>query len=388
MIVAGLVLLPRAAAAANYYAVLGVDKHATSDAIKTAYRRLALQCHPDKQRDKKKQSDDTFKDISEAYECLSDPQRRRQYDLQQRFGSSFGNSASKSPQAPFGGGGGGGFGGSAFYTQPHFRTWAAPRDFGMSRQVAPPPRAIRPFYCNLAELSDGSKREFRLQDGPIARVRDAVNDGFKGPAGEALWRTASIATSVCWRFSRLVFSRRWWYVRWPMLCAAFLAALAQQLPRSPSGSFAFDVRAGWRQGTKIVFAAKDSLAERAVAFELKERPHKTIRRAARHGDLLWRGKASFRRARAGTILRVSDVHGHVHKLSLRLTQREIDERHETVSRQVGHGLGLPRKRQSPDEQSERGELWARVRLTGVPLAAHGGASQGDEIEDGAAHAAS
>ena len=66
----------------DYYDVLGVSKSADGDSIKKAYRKLAMQYHPDKNPGDK-QAEEMFKEASEAYEVLSDAQKRTQYD---RFG--------------------------------------------------------------------------------------------------------------------------------------------------------------------------------------------------------------------------------------------------------------------------------------------------------------
>ncbi|MDG6973477.1 MAG: molecular chaperone DnaJ [Nitrososphaerota archaeon] len=65
-------------AAKDYYEVLGVQKGASKDEIKDAYRKLALQFHPD--RNKSHEAEARFKEISEAYAVLSDAEKRRQYD--------------------------------------------------------------------------------------------------------------------------------------------------------------------------------------------------------------------------------------------------------------------------------------------------------------------
>jgi len=65
-------------AARDYYEVLGVQKGATKEQIKDAYRKLALQFHPD--RNKAPEAEARFKEISEAYAVLSDDEKRRQYD--------------------------------------------------------------------------------------------------------------------------------------------------------------------------------------------------------------------------------------------------------------------------------------------------------------------
>lgn len=62
----------------DYYEVLGVSKNAEKDEIKNAYRKLAMQYHPD--RNKAPDAEEKFKEISEAYAVLSDDQKRRQYD--------------------------------------------------------------------------------------------------------------------------------------------------------------------------------------------------------------------------------------------------------------------------------------------------------------------
>lgn len=66
----------------DYYEVLGVDRGASADEIKKAYRRLAMKYHPDQNRDDA-DAEHRFKEISEAYEVLSDERKREQYD---RFG--------------------------------------------------------------------------------------------------------------------------------------------------------------------------------------------------------------------------------------------------------------------------------------------------------------
>lgn len=91
----------------DFYEVLGVSKSASADEIKKAYRKLALEWHPD--RNKTAGANDKFKEINEAYEVLSDPAKKQKYDQ-------FGHSAFQ-PGSGFGGGQGP-FGGS--YSQGPF----------------------------------------------------------------------------------------------------------------------------------------------------------------------------------------------------------------------------------------------------------------------------
>src|SRR5271169_488154 len=81
----------------DYYHVLGVERNAGADEIKKSYRKLAVKHHPDKNPGDKS-AEDKFKELGEAYEVLSNPDKRAAYD---RYG-----------HQAFSQGGGGGFGGA------------------------------------------------------------------------------------------------------------------------------------------------------------------------------------------------------------------------------------------------------------------------------------
>jgi molecular chaperone DnaJ len=86
--------------AKDYYAILGVDKSASADELKKAYRKLAMKYHPDQNKDNK-EAEAKFKELNEAYDVLKDEQKRAAYD---RFGSAAFDGSM--------GGGGGGFRGA------------------------------------------------------------------------------------------------------------------------------------------------------------------------------------------------------------------------------------------------------------------------------------
>lgn len=89
-----------------YYEVLGVERGADGAAIKSAFRKGAMQCHPDRNKDDP-EAEKRFKELGEAYEILSDPQKRAAYDR-------YGHAAFKNGGGPNGFGGAQGFAASAF----------------------------------------------------------------------------------------------------------------------------------------------------------------------------------------------------------------------------------------------------------------------------------
>ncbi|MBS1187411.1 MAG: dnaJ [Burkholderiaceae bacterium] len=88
----------------DYYEVLGIAKGASEDEIKKAYRKMAMKHHPDRNPDNKKAAEEKFKEINEANDVLSDPQKREAYD---RYGHA-------GLEGGMGGGGAGGFHGGGF----------------------------------------------------------------------------------------------------------------------------------------------------------------------------------------------------------------------------------------------------------------------------------
>ena len=139
----------------DYYEVLGVSKTATEDEIKKAYRQLAKKYHPDLNPDNK-EAEEKFKEVNEAYETLSDPTKRSQYD---QFGHA-------GPQQGFGGGFGGagfdGFGG----INDIFEAF-----FGGGRRSGGPSSSTRPrqgddleqtVTIDFMESINGCKRDIKI----------------------------------------------------------------------------------------------------------------------------------------------------------------------------------------------------------------------------------
>lgn len=191
---------------ADPYSILGVSKGADEKAIKSAYRKLAKELHPDKNKDNPKAAD-KFSEVTRAYDLLSDPQKRGQYDRgeidengQPRFagGNPFGGGYSSNGPGganfDFGSGGidlgdifDGLFGGGG-----GARASAGPRP-----QQAPPPKGANIAYEHLVSftdaatlapqritLRDGKTVEFKLPKGVVAGQQIRIpGKGQPGPGG-------------------------------------------------------------------------------------------------------------------------------------------------------------------------------------------------------------
>ena len=143
----------------DYYEVLGVEKTATEAEIKSAYKKLAIKYHPDRNPDNP-EAEAKFKEAAEAYEVLHDPQKRQQYDQfgfngPQGFGgagfsdindifSAFGDI--------FGGGGFGGFGGFGGGSRGHQKPIYRGRDQRLRVEL------------NLQEIVNGTTKKFKIKN--------------------------------------------------------------------------------------------------------------------------------------------------------------------------------------------------------------------------------
>ena len=168
--------------AEDYYKVLGLEKTASGEEIKKAYRKLALKYHPDKNPNNK-EAEEQFKKISEAYAVLSDPEKRKQYDsfgsdtFSQRYTQEdiFRNFDLNSILREMGFGGMGGYSGRTYRTGGRTRTYGSQGGFdpfadlfgGQAQQYSHAPQKGQDLQYNLSisleESVFGAEKKITLQ---------------------------------------------------------------------------------------------------------------------------------------------------------------------------------------------------------------------------------
>jgi curved DNA-binding protein len=203
----------------DYYKILGVDRKASADDIRKAYRKLAMQYHPDRNPGDKK-AEERFKEINEAYQVLGDPQKRTRYD---QLGSAYsdwrrggGRPGDFNWNDWFGGTPGGGtrvdygdvddlFGSAGGFSE-FFRTI-----FGeaarTNMRTSAPQGYQQPIQIDLQEAYRGTTRQIQTDSRKVqVRIPAGVNTGSKvrvagaGPEGLDLYLIVDIAEDS--RFQR------------------------------------------------------------------------------------------------------------------------------------------------------------------------------------------
>jgi len=318
----------------DYYGTLGLSKTATEDDIKKAYRKLAMKYHPDKNPNDAEAAEKKFKLVSEAYEVLSDPEKRKIYDK-------YGEEGLKG-EVPTEGGGGmpGGFPGGAKYTfhssnaNDIFRQFfgaSSPFEFGGGEGM--------PFQFGGFDSPHSSPSH----SGPSSpsRERPVVEYQYYVPL-EDIYKGCHKKFNVDRRL--------------------------------PDGStdkklFEFDVLPGWKKGTKVTFEEEGGVAQgfprdtRArkrrktphqqadLVFMMEEKPHSTFTRDG--NDLKAKLSVTLTEALLGARKTITTLDG-------RSIPVEVPPCMQPGKRLKVSGEGIPiRKKGAP---ADKGDLYLEIQV--------------------------
>lgn len=331
----------------DYYQILGLTKKATEDEIKKAYRKLALQYHPDK--NKSKGAEEKFKDIAEAYEVLSDKKKRDIYDQ-------FGEEGLKGQ--PSGGGGGGGPDGAGPHYSYSFH--GDPRQtfsqfFGTDNPFE--------MFFNMGGLGSQSGTTHFTTSGFDQMDTEDIPFSFTGgPGGGSRQTFTNIGQSMNAGSPRKSRAKQDPAVEHQLLvsleeilkgCTKKMKITRKVL--NPDGRsyrkedkvLTINVKPGWKAGTKITFQREGDQNMGSIpadiVFVIKDKPHPHFKRDG--ADIVYTAKISLKDALCGCLVNIPTLTGE----SVPLRLKEV-VKPTTVRRMAGYGLPYPK------EPNRRGDM--------------------------------
>ncbi|CAH9090467.1 unnamed protein product [Cuscuta epithymum] len=289
----------------DYYSLLKVDKTATDEDLKKAYRKLAMKWHPDKNPTNKLQAEAMFKQISEAYEVLSDPQRRQVYDQYGEEGLKDMSVSNEQPgyqngfnprnaedifaeffgSSPFGFGSSGGGGGGSGRSSNRFTSY----DGGGNSSTNSTGNGDYRFFRST---SDGNSNSSMTKQKPApveTKLACSLEELYCGST-----RKMKISRTVLNANGRL---------------------------QQESEILSIDLKPGWKKGTKITFPEKGNEQVNQLpadlVFVIDEKPHEVFKRDG--NDLVITFTITLAEAIGGTTLNVTTLDGR----NLPITVKEM-----------------------------------------------------------------
>ncbi|CAE5966590.1 unnamed protein product [Arabidopsis arenosa] len=294
----------------DYYKVLQVDRNAKDDDLKKAYRKLAMKWHPDKNPNNKKDAESKFKQISEAYDVLSDPQKRAIYDQ-------YGEEGLTSQVPPPGAGGfsGGSDGGASFRFNGRSADDIFSEFFGFTRPFGDSRGAGPSNGFRFAEDVFSSNVTMR-KAAPIERqLPCSLEDLYKG-----ISKKMKISRDVLDSSGR---------------------------PTTVEEILTIEIKPGWKKGTKITFPEKGNeqrgIIPSDLVFIVDEKPHAVFKRDG--NDLVMTQKIPLVEALTGYTAQVTTLDGRSVTVPV---NNVISPSYEEVVK--GEGMPIPK------DPSKKGNL--------------------------------
>jgi DnaJ family protein B protein 4 len=319
----------------DYYSVLNIQKGATEDEIKKAYKKQALKWHPDRNPNNKDQAEAKFKELAEAYEVLSDKQKREIYDMYGEEGLKGG------PPPPSGGGAGPGFtsfrtgpGGASFHFTPSSAEDIFSQFFGGRNPFGGSMRGMGGMGGMFGAEDDdddfGGFHSFGSRGG-----------GMSGGGG----RVRRKAEPIIREFSCTLEELFTGCTKKMKISKQLLDASGRSIPTEKI--LAIDVKPGWKEGTKITFEKegdeKPNEEPADIIFVLKEKPHARFKRVG--NDLHFTANLTLKQALTNPAVEVLTLENK----KLKVTPNEVVTP-QTKQRISGAGMPLPKN------PSQRGDI--------------------------------
>ncbi|MQL88749.1 hypothetical protein Taro_021320 [Colocasia esculenta] len=319
----------------DYYKILQVGRNANDEDLKKAYRKLAMRWHPDKNPSNKGDAEAKFKQISEAYEVLSDPQKRAVYDQ-------YGEEGLKGEVPPPSGSGPSG-GPAGFQFNPRSADEVFSEFFGFSN----------PFSGAGGGMGDagGSRGGARFSRSIFGDNIFGAFHGDRGGAGESSSNAPRKGQPI---ERKLVCGLEDLYngTKKKMKISRDVIDSTGR-PTSVEELLTINIKPGWKKGTKITFPEKGNeqhnLVPSDLVFIIEERPHGIFKREG--NDLITVQKISLIEALTGCTVQLTTLDGRT--LTIPISSIISPDYEEIVE-----GEGMPITR----EPSKKGNLRIRFQI--------------------------
>jgi len=282
----------------DYYAILGVQRTATDDELKKAYRKLALKWHPDKNPNDQEKAQKMFQDVGEAYEVLSDKKKRDIYD---QYGEEGLKGAPPMPEN--GGAGGASFGGGGFPPGTTFYTTSGNMPGGFSGFSSFGGSDASKIFERFFGTSNVNDIDDPFNTGSVFGSMGGFGRPSHAPKRKKLKRVLEVSLDQLYTgcTKKIKITRK-----------VYDASTNQM--KEEQQVVEIQVKPGWKDGTKVTYEGYgDQLPNQPpqdVVFIIKEKPHEKFKR---QGDnLIYRAKINLKDALCGTgsTLTIKALDGH------------------------------------------------------------------------------
>ncbi|KAL5191850.1 DnaJ subfamily B member 1 [Glycine soja] len=281
----------------DYYNILKVNRNASDDDLKKAYKRLARIWHPDKNPVNNTEAEAKFKRISEAYDVLSDPQKRQIYDL-------YGEEALKSGQFPPPHSSSSSSSSRAFHHRQNNNN-----NNNNNKNNSNPPPAASSFRFNPRDADDIYAEFFGPEDigagGPDAFFRTSNGGGAFGASAAAGRKAAAVENALPCSLEDLYKG-----VKKKMKISRNVYDAFGKC-RNMEEILTIEIKPGWKKGTKITFPEKGNhepgVIPADLIFVIDEKPHALYRRDG--NDLVINQEITLLEALTGKTLDLTTLDG-------------------------------------------------------------------------------
>ncbi|KAH9607516.1 hypothetical protein KSS87_017446 [Heliosperma pusillum] len=325
--------------AVDYYKILQVDRNAKEDDLKKAYRKLAMKWHPDKNPNNKKEAEAKFKQISEAYDVLSDPQKRAVYDQ-------YGEEGLKGQVPPPGAGYPGGSDGSGF-TSFRFNTRSADDIFSEFFGFTSPFGGQGDMGGSRGGGPSGFGRGGMFGDDIFHQFARGGGGGGGAETSSMPRKAAAIERSLPCSLEDLYRGTT------KKMKISRDVADASGRPTTVEEILTIDIKPGWKKGTKITYPEKGNehrgIIPSDLVFIIDEKPHSVFKREG--NDLVITQKISLVESLTGYTAQITTLDGRTLTVPV---SSVISPSYEEVVK--GEGMPIPK------EPSKKGNLRIKFNI--------------------------